>query len=144
MNRALSLLCLTVLLSSCAPAERQYCARIGTPMGHPEYNNCVNYFYRMSNWFARDREPCLAQAKETYPDYLYDRGQWGEIDYYGGNRGYGGIYGRSNTIRIPPDAWKNHQLDQLRLKLITPCMQARGWNSGESWELGRNKPPLKP
>jgi hypothetical protein len=147
MKRKIShIILLTLFLTACAPAERTYCQRMGTPPGHIEYNNCVRYFYEMENWFARDREPCLAKAKETYPDYLYDRGRYGDIDYYGGY-GYGSNHGGfpygGASVRIPPDAWKNSQVDDLRLKIITPCMNAKGWNSGTSWDMGRARPPLK-
>ncbi len=130
-----------LLLSACTPAEQQYCARVGTPLGHPEYNNCVNYYYNMNNWFERDRAPCLAEAKKTYPDFLYDRGGWVDVGCNGWHR-HGGC--GIGMTRVYPDGWKNKQIDTLRLTLMDPCMQKKGWNSASSWELGRSRPPFKP
>ena len=49
---------------------------------------------------------------------------------------HGGFYG-GQSMRIEPDYRRNNELDRLRMRIIEPCMQARGWVSGSNWQAGR-------
>src|SRR6185503_4263947 len=74
------------LLAGCTPREVAYCEHQGTPPGSPEYDNCVNYFTQNQSVFDRDYALCLNQARQTYPDYLYD---YGPRFHYGMGYGHG-------------------------------------------------------
>lgn len=140
-----------VWLAACSgPADIAYCEKLGVTPNHSEYQNCIGYFNRQQNWFGGDRAFCSAEADKTYPPTLYDRGSYGVMrggfgsgfggGYYGHGygmgMGHGGFYG-SRMVDIQPDYAHNAQVDALRMRIIEPCMQARGWRSGETWEAGR-------
>lgn len=135
------------MLASCGtPADISYCERMGITPNHGEYQNCIAYFNRQQAWFSSDRSVCSAEADRTYPPSLYDRGSYGIMrggygsgfygPGYGVGMGHGGFYG-SRMVDIPPDYARNAELDNLRMRIIEPCMQAKGWKSGSTWEAGR-------
>lgn len=134
-------------LSACgSPADIAYCERMGITPSHYEYANCIGYYNRQQAWFSGDHAFCSAEADRTYPPTLYDRGSYGVLrggygnGYYGRGygigMGHGGYYG-SQMVDIPPDYAHNAQVDALRERILSPCMQARGWKSSQSWEAGR-------
>lgn len=125
------------ILGGCqAPADVAYCERLGITPNHSEYANCMQYFHRQNNAFQSDYAVCSAEADKTYPQSLYDEGEtvWSDGGYWGDN------YVPGELITIEPDAQHNAEVDNLRQRIIRPCMQSRGWKSGTSWEAGRMKP----
>lgn len=123
----------------CAPAEQTYCDSMGIAPSHPEYQKCTNYYFQQQSAFQADRDVCEFEADKTYPPTLYDRGGYERVHGgfgYGGWGGYGGGFG--STIYVEPDYYHNREVDHLRMRIIEPCMQARGWNSGASWQAGRH------
>lgn len=127
-----------------------YCERLGTGPGSREYAHCIGYFTRQSAWFNNDLQGCSVQADQTYPQSLYDRGSYGIMrgGLGWGNVGFGGIghgpFYNSRMIDIPPNYHHNAQVDSLRMRIIEPCMQAKGWHSGFSWEAGRKDGKILP
>ena len=128
----LSLLAITAL-SACTPSDIEYCNRMGTPEGSPEFGNCMQHFHKMNGMFDRDRQMCEGRARQTYPDYLYDEGKEVETVFKDEN-------GKKHrgTTRIPPDYAKNEGIDDMRNGIIVPCMMEKGWNSPDDWEAGRS------
>lgn len=137
MRKPFLALAALALLASCSPPEEDYCAGFGVNPGHGEYAKCTSYYFQQQAAFGADRAVCDSQADLTYPPTLYDNGGWAHVrgHYYGG-RFYGG-----ESVRIPPDYQKNAQVDALRMRIIQPCMQSRGWNSGATWQAGRHAGP---
>jgi hypothetical protein len=137
-------------LAACqTPADTAYCEKFSVSPEHPEYGQCLRYFQGQQAAFNADKSICDIQADKTYPRDLYDTGRQGYISggfgsgfggHFGGYRGSGfGLGG--GTVYSPPDRHKNALIDQLRLKIIAPCMQSRGWNDPLNWERGRHSRP---
>ncbi len=126
-------------LGACTPADIEYCSKFGVA-GTAEYSKCLNYYQQQEAAFNADYNVCISEADITYPSTLYDRGGFAHVGvgsgfggrYYGGGYGYGGA-----VVSVPPDYQHNAEVDHLRARIITPCMQARGWNSQYSWQAGR-------
>ena len=119
------------LLSACTPADQQYCQSFGVG-GTAEYGKCMDYYHQQSAIFNADRAQCEFEADATYPPTLYDYGHTEEV-MGGFNRG---MYYGGSTVFVQPDMRRNMEVDQLRMRIIEPCMQSRGWNSGQSWQAG--------
>jgi hypothetical protein len=132
---------LMLMLSACTPAEQDYCARMGTPGGHPENQKCLNYYFTQTAAFNADHAACSFEADKTYPHTLYDRGSTGWVR--GGYGPYGTYYG-GHTIHMSPDYRHNSLVDSLRMRVIAPCMSERGWRDPRNWEAGRLTPGEKP
>jgi hypothetical protein len=128
-----ALLLIGGLLSACTSREVQYCSGFGVE-GTSEYGNCLDYYHRQEAAFGADRAVCDAEADKTYPASLYDYGGYTRTH---GGIGYGGRWYGGHSIYIEPDYRRNRELDRLRMRIIEPCMQARGWNSGKTWQAGR-------
>lgn len=148
MTRNIALLLILTLgsLAACTPADEQYCRNLGVA-GTTEYSNCMNYYHTQENAFNADRAFCDSEADTVYPRTLYDTGRQEPIFYGGGAWGGPGPWGRPwgpwsggysgiSTAYIPPDAAHNAQVDALRNRIAGPCMDARGWNSPDSWQAG--------
>lgn len=127
------------LLAACAPAEQTYCDSYGVAPGHPEYEKCVSHYFQQDAAFRTDRQFCEIQADQTYPRSLYDTGHYERVHtgFGYGHGGYGGGFG--STVFVEPDYYHNRGVDDLRMRIIQPCMQSRGWVSGETWQAGRLK-----
>jgi len=126
-----------LLLSSCgSPPNIAYCERLGVLPGDKEYDNCLNYFQIQDSAFNADYDACSIEADKTYPRTLYDTGRtaWAGGTYWAGRYIPGG------SVYIEPDETHNAELDNLRQRIITPCMRSRGWKSGSDWEAGRTAP----
>jgi hypothetical protein len=138
--KKLSAALLVLLLGSCAsPADVQYCTGFGFPVADPEYARCLDYFHQQQALFDTDHAVCSAEANYTYPPSLYDRGHY---EYVHGGFGPRGWYG-GQEVRVSPDYAHNAEVDNLRMRIIQPCMQAHGWLSGQSWQAGRLGKPVK-
>ena len=131
------------LLAACTPADIDYCNQFGVA-GTAEFSKCIAYYQQEEAAFGADRAVCSAQADETYPQTLYDRGGFAHV----GIGGFGGLGGRfhgpglgygGGIVSVPPNYYHNAEVDRLRARIITPCMQARGWNSPNSWQAGRSE-----
>ena len=120
-------------LASCTPGDVQYCNGFGV-QGTPEFGKCVDYYHQQEGAFKADRDQCSLDADGVYPPSLYD---YGHDEHIVGGYGPYGWHG-GTTVRVPPDYRHNAQVDALRMRIIEPCMQARGWNSGSSWQAGRH------
>lgn len=131
-----------LLLNACAllSEEYAYCARWGIGPEHPEYGPCIDYFNTQDALFNQDLFACESLADQTYPRALYDDWRYDNlqdpvsIDRYQG--GLGSVPS-SRTVAIPPDYHKNALLDNLRSRIITPCMAEQGWKSATTWQAGR-------
>ncbi len=139
-NKLIPLGFLAVFLSACASDDVLYCRNLGVE-GTSEYANCISYYQQQEAAFAADRRACAVDADEVYPPHLYDYGGYAHTTIgsgwggpFGGPRG--GFYG-GQSIRIEPDYRHNAELDRLRMRIIEPCMQQRGWVSGATWQAGR-------
>lgn len=123
-------------LAACSsePPQAEYCGRMGIIPSNPEYGNCTAYFHKMNNWFESDFAQCRIEADRLYPDALYDNGDISYGRVWGPRGGWDTV-----EIRTNPDYRKNRLLESLRMNVINPCMQKKGWVSGESWEFGRAK-----
>ena len=138
---SLTIVAFVALLSACTPADIEYCSKFGVA-GTAEYGKCLNYYQQQEAAFGADYSLCASEADITYPTTLYDRGGFAQAGigpgfggrYYGGGYGYGG-----GLISVPPDYQHNAEVDRLRARIITPCMQSRGWNSQTSWQAGRRE-----
>ena len=130
-------------MAACTPAEVQYCRGFGVE-GTVEYGKCVDYHQQQTALFSADRAVCSCQADATYPPSLYDFGHYAtNVGGFGAYGSHGGFYG-GPVIRIEPDYRHNTQVDALRARIIEPCMQAKGWNSGRSWQDGRRAVTAQP
>jgi hypothetical protein len=124
-----------LLLAHCASPEQTYCDGFGLGTENPEYQKCLSYYFQQEAAFRADRQVCEFEADKTYPRTLYDNGRWERVH---GGFGYGHYgYGGGATVFVEPDYYHNREVDGLRMRIIEPCMQARGWNSGASWQAGR-------
>lgn len=139
LKRMGTTLAVLLLLSACTPADISYCNQFGVA-GTAEFSKCIAYYQQEEAAFGADRAVCSALADETYPQTLYDRGGFADVGFggfggrfHGPGLGYGG-----GIIAVPPDYYHNAEVDRLRARIITPCMQARGWNSPTSWQAGRS------
>lgn len=143
---------LLMLLAACTPADEQYCRSFGVD-GTTEHRKCLEYYHHQQAAFDADRRICDAEADLTYPPTLYDRGHTEQVFQGGfghgfGHHGYGrhGSWGGQHygfqTVFVGPDLARNAEVDRLRLRIVEPCMQARGWNSGTQWQAGRR--PIAP
>lgn len=122
--------------------EIGYCAQYGVKPGDAEYQNCYQYFYAQQAAFDHDRGICEAEADGTYPPSLYSRPNSFPVRYYGARGGFP----RTSMVHVGTDYQHNAQVDALRMRIIGPCMQVRGWNSASDWQAGRhpaNMYPLK-
>lgn len=135
--KKLFLIPLLLLAMGCTPPEQTYCDGFGLGMNDPEYQKCMNYYFQQEAAFRSDRQFCEFEADKTYPPTLYDNGRWERV--YGGlgygHHGYGGGFGTS--VFVEPDYYHNREVDGLRMRIIQPCMEAKGWNSGATWQAGR-------
>lgn len=129
---------LFALLAACTPADIEYCSKFGVA-GTAEYGKCLDYYQQQEAAFGADYRLCASEADITYPTTLYDRGGFAQVGIGSGfgGRYYGGGYG-GGLISVPPNYQHNAEVDRLRARIITPCMQARGWNSQTSWQAGRH------
>lgn len=135
LNRALLALVIALAAASCTPADQEYCDKFGVG-GTAEYTKCLSYYQQQQSRFNSDRSVCELEADEIYPSSLYDRGGYTRMH---GGFGYGhGHYYPSTTVFVEPDRFRNAEVNRLRMRVIEPCMQARGWNSGSTWEAGRH------
>lgn len=130
MRRFLSMLGLALAVASCTPPEVEYCQRTGaSPL---TMEQCTTHYFEQEAAFNHDLSFCALEADQTYPQSLYSG--WGTALVH---NHYGGGFGHVEQLSVPPDYSKNEQIDKLRMRIIEPCMQKRGWNSGRSWEDGR-------
>ena len=138
------LLCVSLLamLAACTPADIAYCNKFGVA-GTTEYSKCIDYYQQEEAAFNADHTVCSIEADETYPRTLYDRGGFAHVGIgsgFGGGRYHGGGFGYGGgVVSVPPNYHHNAEVDRLRSRIITPCMQARGWNSPNSWQAGRSE-----
>ena len=123
-----------LMLASCTPGDIQYCDKYGV-QGTPEFGKCIDYYHQQEAWFKSDRAVCELEADGTYPPSLYDYGH--DVPVFGGYGPHGEWYG-GGVEHIPPDYMHNAQVDGLRMRIIEPCMQEHGWNSGSDWQAGRH------
>lgn len=140
MRIVFAVLPLSLLLVGCTPADKEYCNSFG-PIGTVEYSKCLGYYHEQEAIFGNDRAACDLEADAIYPRTLYDNGRYQPVFY--GARGFGGWpgsygYGGVSNVYIEPDYAHNVQVDQLRLRLVGPCMDAKGWNSPLTWQAGRH------
>ena len=131
--RALCMLPLLLLVAACTPADEQYCNGFGVG-GTAEYGKCIHYYHEQQAMFDADRQVCELEADATYPPSLYDRGRYEQV--MGGFGPNCSMYG-GTTVRIEPDHYHNMEVDRLRMRIIEPCMQTKGWNSARNWQAGR-------
>ena len=145
MRKLLALGLLVIGLSACTPADEQYCTNLGVA-GTSEYGNCLAYYHQQEQAFWADRAFCDSDADTTYPRSLYDTGHYQPVFVHGGFGPYGNYYGGGvSQVFVEPNYAQNAQLDALRMRIIEPCMQSRGWRSGETWQAGRiSKKSRKP
>ena len=129
-----------LMLAACTPGDVQYCRRFGVE-NTPEYGTCLSYYHQQDAAFDADASLCNIEADGIYPPYLYDYGHDVPVPGYFAPRGLlvgGGIE------HVPPDYLHNAQVDDLRMRIIAPCMAARGWNSPTTWQAGRHAVSVKP
>lgn len=157
MRKLLVFSLLLVGLAACTPADQQYCNAMGVA-GTPEYANCMTYYHQQEAAFNADRGFCDGEADMTYPRTLYDTGRQQPVFYGGGGYGgpgpggwgrpwggpFNGGYGGVGSVYIQPDYAHNAQVDALRMRIVGPCMDARGWNAADSWQAGRHAVSRKP
>lgn len=124
-----------MLLASCAtvPDEQDYCRSFGVEQGNPEFVSCTQYYFQQQALFQGDRAACAIEADQTYPRSLYSRPTSYPVRVY---NPYGG-FPRTEMVHVGADYQQIAQVDALRMRIIGPCMQARGWNSPLSWQAGR-------
>ncbi len=127
------LVVLTAVLSACTPAEQEYCARMGVPSGSPEHSKCIQYYFDQTAIYRAERNQCEWDADQTYPRTLYDRGR---TAYMRGGYGPYGYHG-GHSVYIQPDYAHNAMVDQLRMRVIAPCMYSKGWRNPTNWEAGK-------
>ena len=135
------------ILAGCAsqPSESDYCRSVGVDPGHPEYANCTAYYFQQEAAFAADRAVCDRQADATYPKTLYSRPTSFPVRSYGPRFGFGagpfgyshGGFAHTEMVHVGADYQQIAEVDRLRMSIIQPCMQTRGWQSGATWQAGR-------
>lgn len=139
-----------LVVAGCAsqPTESDYCRSLGVDSGHPEYANCTGYYFQQEAAFAADRAVCDQQAEATYPKSLYSRPTSFPVRSYGPRFGFGagpfgyshGGFSRTEMVHVGADYQQIAEVDRLRMSIIQPCMQKRGWQSGATWQAGRIAP----
>jgi hypothetical protein len=138
-----SLLMLPLLLWACTPGDEVYCNAQGLAMGPPQYEQCRVFYFRETARYHDDFAQCGLEADNTYPQSLYDNGRWRPAQVsYSHNMYYGG----GGSVFVAPDAEHNAELDRLRMRIIGPCMQKKGWKNAADWREGRiigNYSPLQ-
>ncbi|MBN8543017.1 MAG: hypothetical protein J0M34_02000 [Alphaproteobacteria bacterium] len=138
MKKLLAASCL-VVVAACTPPEQTYCDGFGLRQGEPEHQKCMTYYFQQEAAFNADRQGCEFEADKTYPPTLYDEGRWervhGGLGYGPYGPAFGGGFGTS--VYVEPDYYKNREVDRLRMRIIQPCMESKGWKSGETWQAGR-------
>lgn len=132
--RALAACCLLVVMG-CTPAEHGYCEGFGLKQGEAEYSKCLSYYYQQQALFDADRAQCAAQADVTYPRSLYSQPQSFPM------RTWGPFGPRTEMVHQGADYRQHAELDALRMRIIQPCMDQRGWLSPSSWQAGRHTGP---
>lgn len=126
---------LFAMLASCATPQEDYCARYNVHPGDGEYGNCTRYFDQQQAMFQTDRAVCSVEADRTYPKSLYSRPTSFPVRYVGR-----GGFGHTEMVHVGADYQQIAEVDRLRMTIIEPCMQQRGWNSGATWTAGRHVP----
>jgi len=139
MRNKLMALCGLALLAACTPADEQYCNNFGVA-GTAEYGKCIGYYHQQEQIFGADRAACSYEADMTYPQSLYDHGTMAQAP----GTFWAGQYQPPQIIDIPPDYQHNLEVDRLRARIIDPCMSAKGWNSGSTWQAGRHAVVVAP
>ncbi len=127
---------LLLSLTSCvgAPDEMDYCRSMGVEQGNPEFVSCTQYYFQQEAAFGGDRAVCDLDADLTYPRSLYSRPTSYPVRVY---NPYGG-FAHTEMVHVGADYQQIAQVDALRMRIIGPCMQARGWNSPLTWQAGRH------
>ena len=133
MRRAIIAMLGIGLLASCTPADEEYCQKYDVG-GTPEFGKCLSYYHGQDDWFKADYAACSRQADQTYPRSLYSNG--GYVPVISPFGAYG--YPHTEYAYGEPDYRHNAEVDALRLRIIGPCMNAKGWNSPKSWQAGRH------
>lgn len=128
--------CILVGLAACTPADEQYCQRFGVG-GTAEFGKCISYYHAQDDAFNADRAQCEFEADATYPRSLYDDYHTEYVQVFGGPYGFP----HREAVTVGPDYYHNRQVDALRMRIIAPCMETKGWNSPDSWQAGRH--PVK-
>ena len=123
-----------LMVASCTPADEAYCNRYGV-QGTAEFGKCLDYAHQQEAAFKADFAVCSLAADGTYPPTLYDYGH--DVPVMGHYGPHGEWYG-GGVEHIPPDYMHNAQVDNLRMRIIGPCMQAHGWNSATDWQSGHH------
>lgn len=124
---------LLLVLAGCGSSQNDYCASYGVYEGNPEYGRCLNYYQQQEALFANDRALCALQADQTYPPTLYSRPTSYPVRVYGR-----GGFPHTEMVHVGADYQQIAEVDRLRMTIIGPCMQQRGWNSGATWQAGRH------
>lgn len=144
-----------LLLAACTPPEVEYCQALGT--SPHDMTACTQHYFQQEAAFQHDLRFCAAEADVTYPQSLYSEPYSYPARFYGGygtgvgfgmargpaGIGFGGMP-RTEMVHVGADYQHNARVDALRMNIIQPCMQARGWNSGTTWQAGRVSGPAKP
>lgn len=132
---------LLLVVAGCAsaPTEVDYCRSLGVEQGHPEYANCTAYYFDQDAAFKADRTICSQEADMTYPPTLYSRPMSYPVRVFSP---YG--FSRTEMVHVGADYQQIAQVDALRMRIIGPCMEARGWNSPGSWQAGRHPVNMRP
>ena len=134
MRHVFVVLGLGLLVVSCTPPEVDYCQSTGVPPLQLE--QCTQHYFQQEAAFNHDFTFCAMEADQTYPRSLYSG--WGTALVH--NRSSRGGFSSVEQVSVPPDHYKNAQVDALRQRIVEPCMQSRGWNSGVTWKAGRRAP----
>lgn len=132
MRSVFAIAALGLLAAACTPPEVDYCQAAGAPPS--DMAACTQYYFQQEAAFRSDLAVCSVDADRTYPPSLYSG--WGTALVHR-HYGYGG-FSSVEQVSVPPDQYRNAQLDGLRMQIIEPCMQSRGWNSGSTWQAGRH------
>lgn len=128
-----------LLLGGCAgsPTEADYCRGFGIEPGNPEYARCTQYYFEQDAAFRADGAICAQEADMTYPQSLYSRPTSFPVRVYGARGGFP----HTEMVHVGADYQQIAQVDALRMRIIAPCMQKRGWVSPTSWQAGRTARP---
>ena len=126
-------LMLPVLLAACTPGDEVYCNAQGLAKGTPSYEQCTAFYFRETTHYNADFAQCGLEADKVYPQSLYDNGRWqpAQVSY-----SHAMVYS-GGSIFVVPDAEHNSEVDRLRMRIIGPCMQKKGWKNGADWREGR-------
>ena len=134
---------LILMLAACSgQRDKTYCDSFHLASGSADYAQCLSYFTKMEQWFARDAAECHSHAVTAFPDYMYDHARYAQtlgFDRYG--------YTRTRDMLVEPDYQRNQSLDNERRKIEQPCMLNRSWLSATDWQAGRGdgrKLPFRP